>query len=256
LASSILKNSFAMLSIAAALAGALFPTSATREQHMQRHDLYGPIHKALRAAMGDLITQIGATDFSDPAAAADTLTALRCQVAIGAGHLHHEEEHIHAALERRAPGATGRLEADHHHHEQAFAELEQLMEAIEAATGPDRERLGRDLYLRFSHFVAADLLHMAEEETVVLPLLHSLFSDEELIEMEKRIVASIPPQEMMVIMSDMIPAMHRSERVQFLSFARKGAPPEAFDAILYQAAKPNLHQGDWTHLAEAFGVAA
>jgi hypothetical protein len=223
---------------------------------MHRHDLYGPIHKALRAAMGDLISKIGATDFSDPAAAAVTLAALRRQVAIGASHLHHEEEQIHSALECRSPGATGRLEADHHHHEQAFAELEQLMQAIEAAAGPDRERLGRDLYLRFSQFVAADMLHMAEEETVVLPLLHSLFSDEELIEMERKIVASIPPQEMMIIMSDMIPALHRSERAQFLSFARKGAPPEAFNAILYHAAKPNLHQNDWLHLAETFDVAA
>jgi hypothetical protein len=223
---------------------------------MQRHDIYGPIHKALRASMGNLVSRLGATDFSDAEAAADALSGLRRQLAIGASHLHHEEEHIHSALEGRAPGASGRLEADHHHHEQSFAELEELMQAIEAAPDAARERLGRDLYLRFSQFVAADMAHMAEEEKVVLPLLHSLFSDEELMEMEGRIVASIPPQEMMLVMSDMIPAMYGSERVRFLSFAREGAPPEAFEAIMQYAAKPNLPRADWLRLAEAFDIAA
>jgi hypothetical protein len=223
---------------------------------MQRHDTYGPIHKALRAAMGNLIAQLGATDFANSGEMVETLAALRTQLAIGAKHLHHEEVYIHGALEARSPGVTGRIEADHHHHEQAFMELEALMQAIEAAQPPERERLGRDLYLRFSQFVAADMIHMAEEETVILPLLHALFSDEELMAMEGQIVASIPPQEMMQVMSKMLPAMHRAERLRFLSFARRGAPPEVFSAILEQAARPNLREADWKELVQEFELAA
>ena len=222
---------------------------------MHRHDLYGPIHKALRAAMGRTLVKLGSADFSDALETAQVLAALRAQLATGASHLRHEDEHIHTALEARCPGASGRLEADHHHHEQAFAELEALMLEIEAAPSAERASLGRELYLRYSEFVAADLAHMVEEERAILPLLHSLFSDAELMAIEGAIVASTPPADTMAIMSDIIPAMYRSERVRFLSFVQHGAPPEAFTGILQHAAKPNLSGPDWVHLAASFEMA-
>jgi hypothetical protein len=97
---------------------------------------------------------------------------------------------------------------------------------------------------------------MLEEETVTMPLLHSLFSDTELMAIEGAIVSSIPPTETMTIMSDMIPAMHRTERKQFLSFVKAGAPPEVFAMLLQGAAKPNLSPADWSDLTEEFGLAA
>jgi hypothetical protein len=223
---------------------------------MQRHDIYGPIHKALRAAAGKLLARLGSTDFSDAAETSSILADMRSQLALGMRHLHHEELHIHAALEARSPGSSGRLEADHHHHEEAFAELEVLMKVIEGAATSERTKLGRELYLRYSQFVAADFEHMLEEETVTMPLLHSLFSDTELMAIEGAIVSSIPPAETMTIMSDMIPAMHRSERKQFLSFVKAGAPPEVFEMLLQGAAKPNLSPVDWSDLTTAFGLAA
>ena len=223
---------------------------------MQRYDIYGPIHKALRAAAGKLLARLGSTDFSDAAETSSILADMRSQLALGMRHLHHEELHIHAALEARSPGSSGRLEADHHHHEEAFAELEEQMKVIEGAATSERTKLGHELYLRYSQFVAADFEHMLEEETVTMPLLHSLFSDTELMAIEGAIVSSIPPAETMTIMSDMIPAMHRSERKQFLSFVKAGAPPEVFGMLLQGAAKPNLSPADWSDLTEAFGVAA
>jgi hypothetical protein len=223
---------------------------------MQRHDIYGPIHKALRAAAGRLLARLGATDFSDAAEVSSILTALRSQLSVGMRHLHHEDLHIHAALEARSPGSSGRLEADHHHHEEAVADLEQVLTSIEGASPAERQVLGRQLYLRYAHYVAADLVHMHEEETVTMPLLHSLFSDAELMTIEGAIVASIPPTETMTIMGDMIPAMHRTERKQFLSFVQAGAPPEVFAMLLEGAAKPNLSAADWSDLTQAFGVAA
>jgi hypothetical protein len=99
-------------------------------------------------------------------------------------------------------------------------------------------------------------MHMLEEETVTMPMLHSLFSDAELMAIEGAIVASIPPAETMKIMGDMIPAMHRTERKQFLSFVKAGAPTEAFAMLLQGAAKPNLSPTDWFDLTEEFGLAA
>ena len=137
---------------------------------MKRHDLYAPIHKGLRLALSDLLVRLGRADFADAAATAGLLAALRRQLVLSAGHLHHEEVEIHTVLEARAPGSTLTLEADHDHHRRAFVTLEAAIAAVEAAPPAERAAPARELYLAFSQFVAADFAHMAEEElTTLLP---------------------------------------------------------------------------------------
>jgi hypothetical protein len=223
---------------------------------MSRHDLYGPVHKGLRLALCELGTRMARVDFADPEQSREMLAALRRQLALGASHLAHEEHHIHAALEARAPGSTVTLEADHDHHRRAFEALDAAIQAVEAARGEAARRLGRDLYLRFTQFVAADYAHMAEEEMVVLPLLHRLFSDAELIAIEGAIVGSLPPEEAMAFMKLMIPAMNAPERIGFLGFVRATAPAEVFVGLLDFAARPTLTPRDYQDVVEGLGLAA
>jgi hypothetical protein len=221
---------------------------------MPRHDLYGPIHKGLRLALSDLLVRLGQADFAEETAAAELLGALRRQLVLSEGHLHHEEAEIHAALEARAPGSTVTLEADHDHHRRAFQSLAAAIAAVETAPAAERAAPARALYLAFGRFVAADLAHMAEEELVVLPLLHRLFSDAELIAIEARIVAAIPPEKMIEYLKLMIPAMTPAERAQFLAFVRAGAPAEVFDAILNFAARPTLAPAEYEALEVALAA--
>jgi iron-sulfur cluster repair protein YtfE (RIC family) len=221
-----------------------------------RHDFYGPIHKALRFALSNLLVKVGQTDFTDDAAMDETLMALGRQLSISASHLRHEEEYVHGALEARSGGATDALESAHRHHDETFGELNDLMSLMKTVPASARPAVGREIYLRFSQFVADDFAHMAHEELVTMPLLHSLFSDQELIEIEGRIIASHTPEETMAVMQILLPAMNRSERVGFLSMARQAAPPEAFDAVINFAAKPTLDREDFLHLTEGLGLAA
>jgi hypothetical protein len=224
---------------------------------MTRHDFYAPIHKGIRLALSNLVVRIGQTDFADPAAAAETMAALRRQMAMSANHLEHEEAEVHGPLEERISGGSRTLEEAHDHHRASFARLEGMMQALEAASEADERRaIGRELYLRFTTFVAEDFAHMAEEEMVTLPLLHAHFTDDELREMEGRIVASLAPEEAIAEMQLMIPAMNRDERIRFLSFARSAAPPEAFEAIMNFAARPTLGAEDYRHLSGGLGLAA
>lgn len=223
---------------------------------MSRHDFYGPIHKGLRMALSGLLVKLGQTDFADGVAAAEMLAALRRQLHLSERHLHHEDVEIHGALEARAPGSTAALEGAHDHHRSAFSALEAFMQAIEAAEAEERRVLGRALYLRFSQFVAEDFVHMADEETVTLPLLHELFDDAELIAMHERIVGALAPDMAIAFMQLIIPAIEAGERVEFLSFARASAPPEAFEAILNFAARPALAPAEFARLTEELGLAA
>jgi hypothetical protein len=63
--------------------------------------------------------------------------------------------------------------------------------------------------LAFGTYIAHDLEHMHEEETVAAPQLWSLFTDAELMVIENRIVGSLPLERAMAFMRLMIPAANR-----------------------------------------------
>ena len=128
-----------------------------------RWDLYGPIHKGLRFAHAEMLKGLGRADFATPDA---TLEALRFHLNLCRKHLAHEERHIHPALEARVSGGAGEIERQHAEHREDFERLERAMAAVERAPREARAIAGRQLYLTFSSFVAADFLHMQEEETV------------------------------------------------------------------------------------------
>lgn len=232
----------------------------------RRHDFYGPIHKGLRYALSGLLARIGATDFGRPvnviasidhARAITTLIAdIRFQMVLSRGHLKHEDEFLHGALEARMPGASRKLEAQHGDHEASFEAIEAALVAVEAASLDGRPACGRDLYLAFARFVAEDIEHMNEEETVTQPLLHALFTDAEIAEIEARLIASVPPEKMMGYMRIMIPAMDATQRAAFLAGMRAAAPAEAFKAVLAHAARPTLSNDDWADLSGRLGLAA
>jgi len=145
-----------------------------------RYDFYGPIHKGLRKAQSDLLVRLGNEDFGDARASAELLADMREFLALAAAHMEHEHHHIHDALRSHGADCVDRLDEQHDARRAAFAKIEAMLEDIEAGTA-ERTILGRRLYLAFSAYVARDLEHMLEEETVAAPQLWSLFSDAELI---------------------------------------------------------------------------
>lgn len=118
------------------------------------------------------------------------------------------------------------------------------MAAVERAPQDLRASVGRQLYLTFSGFVAADFLHMQEEENVFYPQLCALFSDAELMAMEMEIVHALTPQENIAYLRLMVPAMNRTERRALLAGIRNAAPPAVFQAIMAEAVRPTLGAED------------
>lgn len=221
-----------------------------------RYDFYGPIHKGLRKAQSDLLVRLGAADFGDARAVADLLADMREFLALAAAHIEHEHDHVHDALRAHGADCVDRLDHQHEAHRAAFAEVEVLIERIQAGGAPARAVLGRRLYLAFSAYVARDLEHMLEEETMAAPQLWSLFSDTELMTIEGRIVGSLSPEDAMAFMRLMIPAANPVERAAMLAGMRQQAPREAFDAVLEFAARPNLSPAEFADLASRLDLVA
>jgi hypothetical protein len=220
------------------------------------HDFYGPIHKGLRLAQTQMLVRLGACGGDDEAELAQLLADLATLCRVAEHHLENEDSWVHSALEDRAPGSTVRLVESHAHHRQSLESLEALIGRVQAAEPCERARRLKQLYLRFSLFMADDLAHMAEEEELMLPVLQSLFTDEELAGIEDRILSALTPEEIIGFGRFMIPAATRADRISLLSTMRANAPAEAFAAIMELSARPSLNQGDYAHLCLGLGLPA
>lgn len=205
-----------------------------------RHDMYRAIHRGLRYGHARNLTRIGATDFGDAAETRALAADLRAYLALAEGHLGTEEDIIHPEIEAREPGATEEAHDGHDEHERAFGELASLLDRLDAADGPARQRLGDALYRRYARFVADDLLHMEGEETRLLGAMHRLFSDAELQAIEGRIVSGADPAKMTGYLRLIVPALSPAERAGMLGAMRAAMPPAAFAGVMDAAVRPAL----------------
>jgi hemerythrin-like domain-containing protein len=222
--------------------------SAPTSVRQPRFDLYGPIHKTIRLVVSDLLVRLGKTNFGDETAALPIATELEkvldwCEV-----HIEHEVRFIHPHLAARLPNALAKIDQEHVDHARLVMELRGLIAGVRSApTNTRRSLAGATLYLHFTTYFADTLAHMVEEERVLQPLMYRFFTDEELLEMNASIIASIPPEEMFETLIKMIPAANGPERAGILAGARAGAPPEAFRALV-GALRPHLDDREWTEL--------
>lgn len=208
-----------------------------------RYNIYFGVHKGLRLGHARMMTRLSSTDWADPADGRAALSALRGFLALAGCHLHSEETHIHPAIEARAPGGSAHAHEGHEDHDVAFSHLKQLCTDIERAYDAghrDARGLGRALYSRYIAFVAADLEHMAVEETELLGTLQHLYSDDELHGIEGRLVSQVPPDLMGGFLALMVPAASRPERAEMLSGMRQAMPQDAFDGVMREVIRPAL----------------
>jgi len=199
----------------------------------RRHDIYANIHKALRLCATQTLAAVGSADARDDEDVARIATEVRAMIALAHGHLEKEEAFIHPLMEARRPGSAGRTRAEHEAHERSLHEVGDALAALEA-TAPDADRDGAAsrLYRALARFVAADFAHMDAEETGNNAVLWATCTDDEIVAVERRIVASLAPDEARAIMRWMLPALDPHARFALLSGMRAAVPAPVFEGVL------------------------
>lgn len=218
-----------------------------------RHDLYALIHKALRAQMFDALQRLGRMDCRDPAdlaGATETAAALLRQLR---SHLGHENDFVHAAIEARQPQGAAVTAGDHVEHLASIGALEDELSALRAAPAEQRAAVAQRLYRHLALFVAENLQHMHIEETANNATLWALYSEEELLALHDRLVASIDPAEMAGIARWMACAGDAEELAGLFAGMKAKAPPAVFDSLI-GLAREAMDEGRWAKLARAVGV--
>lgn len=221
-----------------------------------RVDLYASIHKAIRAMMTDALLALGRLDMED----ASEVSAVRDRIVslldFCANHVQHENEFIHTAIEARATGASAVIAHEHDEHLQKIADIKAMLSVLgQMGSGAQADATALNLYRELALFVANNFQHMHVEETAHNAVLWARYTDAELLALHDRLVASIPPAEMMQVLRWMVPYMNPAERTALLTDMQMHAPALAFEAAL-AVVKPHLTTNEWTKLTHSLGLPA
>lgn len=219
-----------------------------------RVDLYVGIHKAMRFLMADLLVAVGKMDASDDSAVEWIGSRVLQFADFCTSHLTHENDFVHTALEARLPGASARIATEHVEHEQAIAALKAAAGQLQKSQGSQREHDALALYRQLALFIAHNFEHMQAEEIELNQALWAHYTDEELLALHGRLLATIPPEETLFVMRWMVPAMTPAERLQLLQGMQAHAPAPAF-AVVLDVVQPHLSTGEWAKLARGLKLA-
>lgn len=214
----------------------------------QRIDLFTNVHKGLRKAMFDLSYLAGRTNYND----SEQLDELKSCFAEVFSFLHehgqNEDKHMLPLLETKVPGGSQHDMEDHVEIEKKITALtEEMSRLFSVPQGDERSLAGRSFYLSLNRFISEYLLHMEEEETVTTDMFYNNFTDEELSVIVPKIIASTPPDVILMNMKYMIPSMNEDERAELLGKV-KGKAPEQFVKAILNVAKAALDEDEYARL--------
>lgn len=220
-----------------------------------RVDLYVGIHKALRALMADTLLDLGRTDTDDTEECHAIGGRILELLDFCANHLKHENNFIHTAIEARAAGASAVMAHEHDEHEAHIQGLKSKVSALrQQAGGQLASAIVLDLYRDLALFVAHNFQHMHVEETTHNTVLWARYTDAELLALHDRLLASIPPAEMMCTLRWLVPSMNPAERTALLKDMQAHAPAPAFEGAM-ALVQPHLNNREWSKLTRSLGLA-
>lgn len=196
-------------------------------------------HKYVSAAFNDVERLIAKTDFRDLGEVENVRQAFDALIQMLKGHATYEDSVLHELLRKRGSVVFEKIEADHAKLDGTLERLQRMMKALSAG-GPEDEQIlrGYQFYLEYRKFVGENLIHLHEEETIILPELHRLYSDEELSAVEPETYKQMSPDELVGMLEVLFPHMNPIDQKVFLTDIKK-CEPEKF-AIVWQHIQTKL----------------
>lgn len=228
--------------------------AASPSDTASRFNLYGPVHKGLRAFLGDTLNRLGQMDARDDTGVKAALDQLDALLDYCESHLQKEDQYVHPAIESQRPGFSERIAGEHAEHAHAILALRAAADAMACSAGSERMAAATALYRRFAGFVAENLTHMEIEESRHNDILWSCFDDAALAAINERILAATSMADLALGARWIVPHLSPAERSAVLAGARATMPAAAFDGMI-DMLLPHLSAEQSQQLAVDFGMA-
>lgn len=205
---------------------------------MSRFNIFNQIHKALRVLLYDTAGLIGRTDFEDADQYDVVAKRVREVTAAFDKHAHHEDTLLLPMIERYEPSVVNAFEQEHVADHDLSRRLNDSLIALDLAIAPAAKKdLGIALMHSFIDFMVFNLQHMHKEETVLNTILWRYYSDSDLLNANKKIVSSVPPQEMEFSSQWMMRALSNIEITTWLRNVERSVPEQVFRPLFATAEK-------------------
>ncbi|MBW7912257.1 MAG: hemerythrin domain-containing protein [Taibaiella sp.] len=215
-----------------------------------RYNVFNQIHKGLRHLMYDTAVRLQTTDLSRPEAT-EVINSVSLVVDLFDEHAHHEDKYVLPMVEKHNPALVADFEKDHELDHKLSDGLRQLVASWKsAATQQERNITGQGIFYAFNEFIAFNLYHMNREEDTLLATLWKHHTDEELHAASQAIVASIPPDVLMLESKWMMRSMNNAEIAEWMTGIKHGAPAEVY-AVYLQMAEQELSAERFHMIASA-----
>lgn len=195
-----------------------------RKVILMRYTLYRE-HKYVSFRCNELERSIAKTDFRNDLEVVKIKEGFEALMQLLEGHAHYENESLHTLLKKKQSIAYKHIEEDHAHLDDQIAYLRNMLNNIDKdSVENDKIEAGYHFYLSYRKFVGDNLIHLHEEETIILPELQRLYSDEELKKIESGTYNKMTSQELTQMMEELFPHMNPNDWEAFLQDVKNCEP--------------------------------
>ena len=216
-----------------------------------RFNPFGQIHKGLRALLYDTALQLQHTDFTvaeEIEAAVDRVSLVNT---LFEHHADVEDSQLFPLIKDHAPQLVADFEAQHQKDHALSKDLERCL-FLFTETNSREQNLwaGNELLQSFHAFLAFNVEHMKQEETLVNACLWRHFSDEELRIKVQAIGNSVPPEQNKHFVYWMLKGLGTQEIIGWYNAVKLTAPPPVFQFFCDLAEKA-LPANKWNEVQNA-----
>ncbi len=203
---------------------------------MTRRRLYTE-HKYVTYTLSEFSRFVAKTDFSNNDQIGEVKEKFGGVKGLMHGHAAHENERIHELLRRKDSHVQDSIETEHAGHDSTFDSLDEILELSLSETDVEEKKAaGYRFYLEFQKFEASNLMHQFYEETQIMPELHRLYTDEEILEfVDKHSYEQMSGEDLAGMMKELFPHFNKDDRYGMLNDIRLAQPAKfqaAFSGIL------------------------
>jgi Hemerythrin HHE cation binding domain len=217
---------------------------------MTRYNIFGQVHKGLRAMLYETALCLQQTDFNNTEEAENSLTLLGQTIDLFDKHAHTEDTMVFTAIEHTEPALVNVFEKEHEEDHALGQRLRGLLTAfMHTVSSDDKIITGEAITQSFIEFMIFNLKHMAKEEDIINKALWKNYTDIELHGITQKIVTSIPPQHMAQFSRWMMRGLSNNEITNWLKEVKNNAPDFVFQSLM-QTAAAELDAQRWQQVQE------
>ncbi|WP_026632505.1 hypothetical protein [Dyadobacter alkalitolerans] len=201
-----------------------------------RYNIFNSIHKALKAISYQTALDIQHTNFVDNDATKNIIDKLTQTLALLDLHIEHEGGYIHPLVEKYNIDIDRRFREQHIESKFLAQRVRLAVDDLKYAANQENQiKRGKAVSEAFETVLAFNLTLFNKEEQVMNEILWTNYRDEEIIDVEQQIIASVPQDILEFEARWMFRSLNNFEIREWLQGVKHSAPDYLFQSLIAMA---------------------